>query len=194
MAIPSEFSWLETLGVLPRTIQVALPLIGVQEVVGRGSNKTIIGWRDELNQAGVKIDGYSDDDIPWCGLFAAIVAHRAGKPVVAAPLWARSWAKFGEPVAERKNGKLVYFNDRRPSLGDCMVYERPGGGGHVEWYIAETTSAFLGIGGNKSNKVQIAGIAKSRCIAVRRPPMSAPPASVRPYLVTSAGALTQNEA
>lgn len=194
MALPDEYRWLESVGVLPRTIQEALPLLGVQEVVGRGSNKTIIGWRDELNQDGIQISGYSDDDIPWCGLMAAIVAHRADKEVPAMPLWARNWAKFGEPVAERRGGKLIYLDGKVPSLGDCMVYERPGGGGHVEWYIAETKTAFIGIGGNKSNAVRIGGIAKARCIAVRRPVMKNPPASVRPYFVTTAGALTQNEA
>lgn len=194
MAIPDEYRWLESVGILPRTIQEALPLLGIQEVVGKGSNKTIISWRDELNQAGVVISGYSDDDIPWCGLFAAIVAHRAGKEVPKSPLWARNWAKFGEPVAERRSGKLVFLNDRVPSLGDCMVYERPGGGGHVEFYIAETKTAYIGIGGNKSNAVRIGGLAKSRCIAVRRPVMKVPPKSMRPYFVNSAGTLTDNEA
>lgn len=194
MTLPKEYAWLNQVGTLPKTIQVALPLLGVQEVVGRGSNRTIIGWRDELNQAGVVISGYSDDDIPWCGLFAAIVTHRAGKAPVSSPLWAKSWAKFGEPVAERRNGKLVYLNGRVPSLGDVLVYERPGGGGHVEFYIGETATAFVGIGGNKSNAVRIGGIAKARCIAVRRPPMSSPPASVRSYLLSSAGPITGNEA
>lgn len=194
MTLPTEYRWLESVGTLPRTIQEALPLLGVQEVVGRGSNKTIIGWRDELNQAGITISGYSDDDIPWCALMAAIVAHRAGKKVPDMPLWARNWSKFGEPVAERRGGKLVFLDGRVPSLGDCMVYERPGGGGHVEWYIAETKTAFIGVGGNKNNAVRIGPIAKARCIAVRRPVYNNPPASVRPYFVTSAGALTENEA
>lgn len=193
-ALPKPYAWLNEIGTLPRTIQEALPLLGVQEVVGRGSNRTIIGWRDELNQAGVTISGYSDDDIPWCGLLAAIVAHRAGKPVPENPLWAKNWARFGEPVAERRNGTLVMFDGCQPSLGDCLVYERPGGGGHVEWYIAESPAAFIGIGGNKSNAVKIGGIAKGRCIAVRRPPMSTPPASMKPYKVASSGQLTTNEA
>ena len=83
------------MGQLPRTISEGLKLLGVAEIAGRGSNRTILAWRDELNAAGVTISGYSDDDIPWCGLFAAIVAHRAGKVVPLKPLWARNWAKFG---------------------------------------------------------------------------------------------------
>ena len=180
MNIPSEYAWLSTIGTLPKTIQEALKLFGVQEVVGKGSNKTIIGWRDELNAAGVKIEGYGDDDIPWCGLFAAIVAHRAGKPVVKDPLWARNWANFGSksPAA---------------SLGDCLVFVR-NGGGHVGWYIAEDATSYYVLGGNQSNRVCITRIAKDRCIAVRRPPYQAQPASVTPRKVKAGGALSKNEA
>ena len=67
MSLPKNYEWLDKVGTLPRCIQESLKLHGVTEVVGKGSNATIIGWRDELNQAGAKITGYSDDDIPWCG-------------------------------------------------------------------------------------------------------------------------------
>ncbi len=193
MSLPAEYQWLNTLGQLPRTIQSAIPLLGTAEVVGKGSNRTIIGWRDELNQAGIKITGYSDDDIPWCGLFAAVVCHRAGKTPVKDPLWARNWAKFGTPVAAVTQGRLRAVGGLVPSLGDVMVYERPGGGGHVEFYIAETASNYIGIGGNKGNAVRIGAIAKARCIAVRRPVMTKPPASVRPYVVSASGAVTSDE-
>lgn len=180
MKAPSPYTWLNDLAELPRTIQEALKLYGTAEVVGKGSNKTIIGWRDELNAAGVKITGYSDDDIPWCGLFAAIVAHRAGKAGVKDPLWARNWALFG--VKSPKAG-----------LGDCLVFER-GNGGHVGWYIAEDAAAYHVLGGNQSNKACITRIAKNRCIAVRRPVYNQTPASVKPYLAKSQGGLSTNEA
>ena len=179
MNLPPNYAWLN-MAVLPKTIEEGLKLYGITEVVGKGSNKTIIGWRDELNQAGIKIEGYSDDDIPWCGLFAAIVAHRAGKAVIKDPLWARNWANFGvkSPAA---------------SLGDCLVFGR-NGGGHVGWYVAEDSTAYHVLGGNQSNKVCITRVAKDRCLAVRRPVYNAQPASVKPYLVQSAGGLSQNEA
>lgn len=180
MNYPFGYEWLANVGTLPKTIQEALKLLGVAEVVGKGSNKTIIGWRDELNQAGVKIDGYSDDDIPWCGLFAAIVAHRAGKTVVEDPLWARNWAKFG-------------VSTMQASLGDCLVFGR-NGGGHVGWYVAEDSTAYHVLGGNQSNKVCITRVAKDRCIAVRRPPYNVQPASVKPYVVKAGGSLSSNEA
>jgi len=180
MNAPKLYAWLDTLGQLPRTIQEALRLYGTAEVVGKGSNKTIIEWRDELNAAGVKIIGYGDDDIPWCGLFAAIVAHRSGKVVVKDPLWARNWALFGE-------------KSPKAGLGDCLVFAR-GNGGHVGWYVAEDAAAYHVLGGNQSNKVCITRIQKDRCIAVRRPVYNKPPASVKPYLVKAEGGLSVNEA
>lgn len=180
MNIPSKYAWLANVGQLPKTIQEGLKLLGVAEVVGKGSNKTIIGWRDELNQAGVRVVGFSDDDIPWCGLFAAIVAHRAGKSVVSGPLWARNWEVFGSKV-------------KSAGLGDCLVFAR-NGGGHVGWYVAEDADAYHVLGGNQGNRVSIARIEKSRCIAIRRPKYNVMPASVRSYVVKASGSLSKNEA
>lgn len=179
--IPNAYAWLTKIGQLPRTISEALKLLGVAEITGRGSNKTILAWRDELNAAGVTIAGYSDDDIPWCGLFAAIVAHRAGKAVPKKPLWARNWAGFGVAAWPA-------------ALGDVLVFERPGGGGHVGFYVAEDESAYHVLGGNQGNRVSITRIAKDRCIAHRRPIYNKAPDSVVPRVVKASGALSRNEA
>ncbi len=178
--LPKGYEWLDTVGTLPRTIQEGLALLGVAEVVGKGSNKTIIGWRDELNQAGVKITGYSDDDIAWCGLFAAIVAKRAEKQVVTTPLWARSWVNFG-------------VKPHKPALGDVLVFER-GSGGHVGFYIAEDPNAYHVLGGNQSNKVCITRIVKGRLLAARRPKYNVQPESVKAYAISATGKLSVNEA
>jgi uncharacterized protein (TIGR02594 family) len=180
--LPTGYEWLNDVQGLPRTIHLGLKELGVKEVVGRGSNATIIGWRDELNQAGVKISGFSDDDIPWCGLFAAIIAFRRmdrAEEVVKDPLWARNWAKYGTAV-------------KHAALGDVLVFVR-NGGGHVGFYVAEDKTAYHVLGGNQSNKVSIARIAKNRCIAVRRPPYRQAPAGAKSYVVSASGKLSQNE-
>lgn len=196
MSLPSNYKWLldSKLTPLPKVIQVALRFMGVAEIVGKGSNPTIIRWRDALNAAGHEVKGFSDDDVPWCGLFVAYVVFAAGKGVQEGPLWAKNWAKYGEPVAKRAGGKLVFEPGKKASLGDVMVYERPGGGGHVEFYIAETDKAYIGIGGNKSNKVMISALDKGRCIAIRRTKMTVAPKSMRPFHVSDAGVLSKNEA
>lgn len=181
--LPAAYAWLPKLKGLPLVIQLALAEHGTREVVGKGSNRTIIAWRDQLNQAGVKIDGYSDDDIPWCGLFAAIIAYRRKKnpaEVVKDPLWARNWAKYGVKVGDAM-------------LGDILVFQR-GSGGHVGFYVAEDQTAYHVLGGNQSNAVSIARIAKNRCIAARRPPYNIVPAAVGRYHVAAGGALSKDEA
>lgn len=182
MKLPTNYEWLSTIGTLPRIIQQALALHGVAEVVGKGSNATIIGWRDELNQNGVKIAGYSDDDIPWCGLFAAIVVFRArgAAEVVKDPLWALNWANYGVKV-------------KTAALGDVLAFQR-NGGGHVGFYIGEDATCYHVLGGNQSNRVSITRIEKSRCKAIRRPPYHNQPASVKAYTVKAGGKVSTNEA
>ena len=183
MTLPAEYSWLEKLKGLPNNIKVALSLYGTAEIIGKGSNATILSWRDELNQAGVKVTGYSDDDIPWCGLFVAYCTLKRvnkAEEVVKEPLWARNWAKYGIKANEA-------------ALGDVLVFVR-NGGGHVGFYVAEDKSTFHVLGGNQSNKVCITRIAKDRCIAVRRPAYQVAPASVKPYFLASNGAVSTNEA
>lgn len=183
MDLPIQYQWLTSLRGLPNTIKVALAEYGVQEVIGRGDNKTILSWRDELNLAGAKVVGYSGDDIPWCGLFAAIVCYRRKKnasEVVKDPLWARNWAKYGVKAD-------------RAILGDILVFSR-GSSGHVGFYVGEDSSCYHVLGGNQSDKVCIARILKSRCIAVRRPPYITVPKAAKPYQLAATGSVSTNEA
>ncbi len=182
MNLPAQYKWLQNLEDMPRTISVALGFYGLQEIVGRGSNRTIISWRDTLNSNGVPVLGYSDDDIPWCGLFAAIVTYMRkglGTEVVASPLWAQNWAKYGIAVST-------------PMLGDILVFKR-NGGGHVGFYVGEDSTCYHVLGGNQSNKVCITRIEKSRCIAKRRPPYGVTPTSVKVYRLAGNGSISKNE-
>lgn len=156
----------------------ALALYGTRETAGPGNTPAIMDWAREIGPGIAKI--YTADSVPWCGLFAAIVAKRAGKSLPESPLWARAWASWGtrSPVA---------------MLGDILVFVRPGGG-HVGLYVAETSSEYAVLGGNQGDAVSIVLIAKSRCIAVRRHYQIAAPANVRPIKIKASGALSTNEA
>ena len=181
--IPSKYNWLNEIKDLPKIVSTGLKLIGVQEVVGKGSDATIMSWRDTLNIRGVKITGYSDDDIPWCGLFVAFLAFlRLSDPseVVSSPLWARNWLKYGVKA-------------KAAMLGDILVFER-GSGGHVGVYIAEDKSHYHVLGGNQGNKVSIVRIEKARLLGARRPKYKDQPASVKQYIVKASGETSTNEA
>lgn len=175
MTVPAKYTWLYNLE-LPRTIAEGLKLYGVTEKPGKADSPTIMGWVTET-----KIAGYYADAVPWCGLYAAVVALRAGKPIPEGPLWALNWKKFGVAV----------FEDA--SLGDVLVFKRPGGG-HVGFYIAEDATHYHVLGGNQGDAVSIIRIAKSRCVAVRRPAYKNKPAAVRPYKMAASGAVSTDEA
>lgn len=182
MTLPAKYQWLNEIDVLPRTISLALEQFGVAEVVGKGSNKTIIAWRDALNQAGVKVSGYTDDDIPWCGLLVAFIAlMRMANPheVVKDPLWALNWKTYG-------------FRVKTPGLGDVLVFKR-NGGGHVGFYVGEDDTCYHVLGGNQGNRVSIARVEKSRCVDARRPPYKTAPASAKRFVLTSGGSISRNE-
>lgn len=170
-------AWLSTIGILPKIIQQALPLLGTEEIPGSKSNAEILDWAKTLGLEKV----YTDDDIAWCGLFVAYVCHLAGKPVVAGPLWARNWAAW-ETVSEGG-----------AKLGDVLVFRR-GPGGHVGFYLAETEDTYIVLGGNQKNKVSIAEIEKKRLITSRRCRYNTIPASVQSYIVKSTGVVSSNEA
>lgn len=175
MSLPSAYAWLSReLG--PKMLVEALKLYGTREVPGDADNPEIIAWAAETGLSRT----YRDDVIPWCGLFMAVVAKRAGKPIPATPLWARSWAEWGTASP-------------RASLGDVLVFSRQGGG-HVGLYVGEDAMAYHVLGGNQSDAVTITRIAKSRCIAVRRLYAIGAPANVRPVRLTASGDLSTNEA
>ncbi len=176
-ALPAAYAWLDDVREPSRMLTEARKLYGVLETPGAADNPTILGWAAEIGLAKV----YSDDSIPWCGLFAGVVADRAGWPTVKDPLWARNWAKFGVPAATA-------------GLGDVLVFVRDGGG-HVGFYVGEDPGHYHVLGGNQSDAVTITRIAKARCVAVRRPKWRvSQPAGVKPVRLAATGAVSRNEA
>jgi uncharacterized protein (TIGR02594 family) len=176
-ALAPNYRWLTALGSgAPRMIREALKLLGTIETPGVANNPTIIGWAAETNLRAT----YTADSIPWCGLFMAVVAKRAGKPLVSSPLWALSWSKFGEGGGQ-------------PRLGDVLTFKRTGGG-HVGLYVGEDHSCYHVLGGNQSDAVTITRIQKTRLHAVRRHYSLGPPASAQPIILAATGAVSSNEA
>lgn len=176
--LPPAYRWLTTLAPLPRMVSEALKLFGTVEAAGAANSPTIIGWADEVG--GKVEDVYKADAIPWCGLFMAVVAKRAGKEVPTDPLWALNWNKFGVRAGQ-------------PCLGDVLTFTRPSGG-HVGLYVGEDATAYHVLGGNQSDQVCFTRIAKLRLSGVRRPRYNVQPATVRPFILQGGGQLSKNEA
>lgn len=176
MTLPQQYRWLQTIGQLPRMVDEALKLFGTIETPGAGNNPTIMAWAKEAGLTNI----YTADSVPWCGLFMAVVAKRAAKPLVSSPLWALSWSKFG-------------VEGGQPRLGDVLTFTRKGGG-HVGLYVGEDKSAYHVLGGNQSDAVSFARLDKARLYRVRRPAYNQAPATVRPFMLAAAGGLSENEA
>lgn len=157
-------------------VSEGMRLLGTVEVPGPGNNPLILAWAKETELDNV----YRADETPWCGLFVALLVKRTGRLPVPTPLWALSWRTFGVKAAT-------------PSLGDILVFKRPGGG-HVGLYIAEDAQAYHVLGGNQGNRVSITRIAKSRLVDARRPIYRAQPDTVKPYVLQASGELSNNEA
>ena len=80
------YNWLKKESA-PRMLLEALKLYGVTEKAGSGNNPEILSWAKETG-----LKQYTQDETPWCGLFMAVIAKRAGKSLHKSPLWARDWA------------------------------------------------------------------------------------------------------
>ena len=75
-----------------------------------------------------------------------------------------------------------------------LVFSRAKGGGHVGLYVGQDETAFHVLGGNQSDAVSITRIARTRCIAIRRPIYQVQPASVAPVHLAASGVISTNEA
>lgn len=174
MTLPDQYKWL--LNENHPLIVEALKYYGTHEVEGDGDNPTIMQWAKELG-----ISWYQHDATPWCGLFMGIVTKRAGDPFDPNKLLsALLWAQYGgEP--------------QQATLGDILVFKRTGGG-HVALYVGEDSEAYHILGGNQADQVDITRISKERLYAVRTSVRFAHYSPLTKTVLSSSGALSQNEA
>lgn len=168
--IPAEPVWMRE----------ARRLMGVREVVGKGSNPVIMGWAKRFG--GWVASFFTDDDIAWCGLF---MAHVLGltlprEALPANPLGALNYNKFGRKLAD-------------PALGAIMTFTREGGG-HVGLYVGEDETHFHVLGGNQKNSVSITRVARDRLSDIRWPKTGEPERRGRVYLSAAGVPATRNEA
>jgi uncharacterized protein (TIGR02594 family) len=162
----------------PRMIREGLALYGIKETPGSKSNPVIVNWAKETQN---KLDNwYNNDATPWCSLFMLVVAHRAIKDTTGIDLTALSWTKFGKKI-----------NSNEASLGDVLVFKRTGGG-HVGLYVGEDKTHYYVLGGNQSNMVNIAKLAKNRLFSVQRPIYNIQPESVKKIIITDGHLLKES--
>lgn len=136
----------------------------------------------------LKRDGRSLGDPsrnPWCGDFVETCIRIAlpDEPLLGAlgsnPYWARNWLLFGQEVT--------------PIRGAVLVFSR-GSGGHVGFAVGQDDTHFHVLGGNQSDAVTIARIARSRLLGARWPATVPPRAERLPAMKPGEFLATTNEA
>ncbi|MCX6303677.1 MAG: TIGR02594 family protein [Bacteroidetes bacterium] len=181
MPLKKEYQWLAAEGG-PKMLVEALKLIDVIESPGTANNPVIISWAAEIGANVASV--YKSDEIPWCGLFIAVIAKRAGKEVVKDPLWALNWGTFGT-------------HTETPMLGDILVFTRTTAdgkkAGHVAMYVGEDSKCYHILGGNQSDRVCIVRKDKSQLYIARRTPYNVQPANVRQIILPESGELSGKE-
>lgn len=162
----------------------ALLQVGTREIVGPRHSPVIMGWVRELGAKALGIQ-VNDDETPWCGTFAAIVMKMARLSIPAIAVRASQWGRAGNYGRE-----LL-----APRPGCIMVFTR-NGGGHVGFYMGETRTHYRILGGNQSNSVSEAWIAKDRLAegGMRWPKGVPLPAAHRIHLKSDGKPASTNEA
>lgn len=182
MSIPNKYKWiLKEDG--PKMISEALKEFGTLEAEANANNPKIMAWAKEIG--GDVEDIFKADSVPWCGLFMAIVAKRAGKTIPTDSLWALNWGTFGKKTETAMFGDVLVFT---------RITKEGKRAGHVGLYVGESDTTHHVLGGNQDNKVCFKEIKKSRLYTVRRPKYNNQPANVRKIVIDSAGNISDNEA
>lgn len=158
----------------PRWLKTARRYIGVKEIPGRKHNSLISDWLAKLSA------WWRDDETPWCGTFVAECIKEAGLPLPEHWYRARAWVNYGSNL-----------RSTRVAPGAILIFARTGGG-HVGFYVSEDRTHYHVLGGNQGNAVNIAKIAKVRCIAIRWP--RGEPVMGGPKVVAINVEVTTNEA
>lgn len=140
---------------MPKWLLIAFSYSGLEEIPGPTSNLKIIAMAKRLG--GWIASYFKDDDIPWCALFVNNCLAESGFKGTGS-LAARSFETWGVRLSS-------------PSLGAVLVFTRPGGGGHVGFYVGERTDGkfYRVYGGNQKNAVNETWISKERLLDIRWP-------------------------
>lgn len=155
-----------------------------KRVLGRHEGRDN-GWL----RSWLKSDGKTLGDpakLPWCGDFVETCIRLAlpGEPFPGAlgenPYWARNWLGLGASIA--------------PTYGAVLVFERGPSSGHVGFAVGQDASTFFVLGGNQSDSVTVARIAKTRLLGARWPSTFARPDIPRLAPMVSGGPISTNEA
>ena len=126
--------------------------LGTREVPGRRHSRDILDFFRDAGRSDI-----TRDEVPWCAAFVGACLERTGRGGTGS-LLARSYLEWGEVLD-------------RPRLGAVVVLTRGSdpAAGHVGFWVGETASAHILVGGNQSDAVTVGAFAKDRLLGFRWP-------------------------
>jgi len=143
-----DFAWMS----------VAEKEIGIIEIPGRLSHPRVLEY---LSATDVRSIARTSDETDWCSAFVNWCLSKAGYEGTGSAL-ARSWLDWGQKIDTPRKGCIVIFSRGRRF-------------GHVGFYIGETDTEIIVLGGNQNNpETNISGVnlkyyPKSRLLGYRIP-------------------------
>lgn len=158
-------------------MNTAKSLLGTKEYPGGANNPTIISWAKTVG--GYVGKAYTNDAIPWCGLFVGYCFAKNGFKVRPSALSSLDWLNWGVSLA-------------KPSFGAIMIFVRDGGG-HIGFYVSEDKDTYHILGGNQSDSVSVTRVAKARLKGIRWPAGVDKPTD-GPIVAVFNGKISTNEA
>ena len=139
--VDEEFPWMP----------VALQEIGVKEYAGAADNPRIVEY---LSSTALGSEDLSNDETPWCSAFVNWCVVKAGYEGTDSA-WAKSWLNWGMELETPRRGCIAVFSRNE--------------GGHVAFFIGESSSGIKVLGGNQSDAVKISTYPTSRLLSYRIP-------------------------
>lgn len=132
----------------PPWLAIARKEIGVSEIAGPSHNPRIVEYHQRTKLKA------KDDETAWCSSFACWVLEEAGLPSPRSA-WAKDWLKWGVPGEMR--------------VGAIVVFKRGTNYGHVGFAEKWDAKTIHVLGGNQSNRVNIAPQPRSLLLGIRWP-------------------------
>ena len=126
--------------------------LGAREVPGRRHSRVVLDFFRDAGRRDI-----TRDEVPWCAAFVGACCSRTGSTGTGS-LLARSYLKWGEALEKPRLGAVVILSrGRDPNAG------------HIGFWIGETDSAHIILGGNQSNAVTVSTFGKERTLGFRWP-------------------------
>ena len=136
-------------------MRIAYKEMGVTEIPGVKDHPRIREYH-----AATRGIGRFGDQTAWCSSFANYCFQQSGIAGTRSKA-ARSWCKWGVPIADPVPGCVVVFW----RVAKFSPF------GHVAFYVSETDDGrVLALGGNQGNRVSIAAYPRKRVLGFRMPP------------------------